>query len=60
MKIKLMKNKKYFQQKNSLKVFVPETATDFAFRISKSYAPCTCKFGNAFCADSPQALQVKN
>ena len=44
MKMKLMKNKKYLQQKFSWKVPVWETTTDFMFRVSKSYVPFTCKF----------------
>ena len=44
MKIKLMKNKKYLQQKFSLKVLVPQTIADFTSRVSKSYIPFTCKF----------------
>ena len=36
--------KKYLQQKFSWQVRLPETATDFTFRISKSYVPFTCKF----------------
>ena len=43
-KLKLIKSKKYLQQKFSWKVFVPETATDFTFRVNKSYVPFTCKF----------------
>ena len=42
--MKLMKNKKYLQQKFSRKVVVPKTPADFTLRISKSYVPFTCKF----------------
>ena len=44
MKMKLMKNKKYFQQKFPRNVLVPETTTDFTSRVSKSYVPFSCKF----------------
>ena len=44
MKMKLMKNKKYSQQKFSRKVLVPKTTVDFTSRVSKSYVPFTCKF----------------
>ena len=44
MKMKLMKNKKYLQQKFSRNVLVPETTADFTSRVSKSYVPFTCKF----------------
>ena len=44
MKMKLMKNKKYLHQKFSKKVLVPQTTADFTSRVSKSYAPFTCKF----------------
>ena len=44
MKMKLMKNKKYLQQKFSRKVLVPQTTADFTSRASKSYVPFTCKF----------------
>ena len=44
MKIKLMKNKKYLQQKFLRKVLVPQTTADFTSRVSKSYVPFTCKF----------------
>ena len=44
MKMKLMKNKKYLQQKFSGKVLVPQTTADFTSRVSKSYVPFTCKF----------------
>ena len=44
MKMKLMKNKKYLQQKFSRKVPVPQTTADFTSRVSKSYVPFTCKF----------------
>ena len=44
MKMKLMKNKKYSQQKFSRKVLVPQTTADFTLRFSKSYVPFTCKF----------------
>ena len=42
--MKLMKNRKYFQQKFSRKVLVPQTTADFASRVSKSYVRFTCKF----------------
>ena len=42
--MKLMKNKKYLQQKFSRNVLVPETTADFTSRICKSYVPFTCKF----------------
>ena len=44
MKMKLMKNRKYLQQKFSRKVLVPQTTADFTSRVSKSYVPFTCKF----------------
>ena len=44
MKMKLMKNKKYLQQKFSRKVLVLDTTADFSLRVSKSYVPFTCKF----------------
>ena len=44
MKMKLMKNKKYLQQKFSRKVPVPQTTVDFTSRVIKSYVPFTCKF----------------
>ena len=44
MKMKLMKNKKYLQQKFSRKVLVPQTRADLTSRVSKSYFPFTCKF----------------
>ena len=44
MKMMPTKNKKYLQQIFSLKVFVSKTATDFTFRVSKSYVPSTYKF----------------
>ena len=42
--MKLMKNKKYLQQKISRKGPVPQTTADFTSRVSKSYVPFTCKF----------------
>ena len=62
MKKKLIKNKKYLQQKFSRKVLVPQTTADSMLSVGKSYVPFTCLFpyGNAFCADSSKALQVKN
>ena len=42
--MKLMKNKKYLQQKFSRKVLLPQTTADFTSRVSKSYVPFTCKF----------------
>ena len=44
MKMKLMKNKKYLQQKFSRKVLLPQTTADFTSKVSKSYVPFTCKF----------------
>ena len=44
MKIKLMKNNKYLQQKCSCKVLVQKPTTDFTSRVGKSYVPFTCKF----------------
>ena len=44
MKIKLMKNKKYLQQKFSRQVLVPQTTAAFTLRVNKSYVPFTCKF----------------
>ena len=44
MKMKLMKNKKYLQQKFSGKVLVPQTTANFTSRVNKSYVPFTCKF----------------
>ena len=54
MKLKLMKNKKYLQQKFSQKGLVPQTTADFTSRVIKSYVPFTCKFPMvfAFCAAS--------
>ena len=42
--MKLMKNKKYLQQKFSWQVLVPQTTAAFTSRVSKSYVPFTCKF----------------
>ena len=42
--MKLMKNKKYLQQKFSRKVLVPQTTADFTLSVSKSYVPFACKF----------------
>ena len=42
--MKLMKNKKYLQQKFSRKVLVSQTTANFTSRVSKSYIPFTCKF----------------
>ena len=42
MNMKVMKNKKYLQQKMSSKVLVPKTTT--GSRVSKSYVPFICKF----------------
>ena len=44
MKMKLMKNKKYLQQKCSRQVLVPQTRAVFTSRVSNSYVPFTCKF----------------
>ena len=44
MKMKLMKNKKYLQQKFSWNVLIPETTADFTSTVGKSYVPFTCKF----------------
>ena len=44
MKMKLMKNGKYLQQKFSQNVPVLQTTADFTSRVSKSYVPFTCKF----------------
>ena len=44
MKMKLMKSKKYLQQKFSQKVLVPQTTVNFTSSVSKSYVPFTCKF----------------
>ena len=44
MKMKLMKNKKYLQQKFSRQVLEPQTTAAFTSRVSKSYVPFTCKF----------------
>ena len=44
MKMKLLKIKKYLQQKFSRKVLVPQTTADFTSRVNKSYVPFTCKF----------------
>ena len=41
---KLMKNKKYLQQKFSQKSLVPQTTADFMLMVSKSYVPFACKF----------------
>ena len=43
MKMKVMKIKKYLQQKFSRKILVPQTTADFMSRVSKSYVPFTCK-----------------
>ena len=42
--MKLMKNKKYLQEKFSCMVLAQITTTDFTSRVSKSYVPFTCKF----------------
>ena len=42
--MKLMKNKKYLQQKFSRKVLVPQTTANFTSRVNKNYVPFTCKF----------------
>ena len=39
MKMKLMKNKKYLQQKFSRKILVPQTTANFTSRVSKSVCP---------------------
>ena len=44
MKMKLMKNKEYLQQKFSRQVLVPQTTAALTSRVSKSYVPFTCKF----------------
>ena len=44
MKMELIKNKNYLQQKFSRKVLVPQTIADLTSRASKSYVPFTCKF----------------
>ena len=44
MNMKVMKNRKYLQQKFSRNVLVPQTTADFTSRVSKSYVPFTCKF----------------
>ena len=44
MKMKLMKNKKYLQQKFSRQVLEPKTTAAFTSMVSKSYVPFTCKF----------------
>ena len=44
MKMKLMKNEQYLQQKISRKVLVPQTTADFTSRVSKSSVRFTCKF----------------
>ena len=41
-------------------VLVPKTTADFTLRVSKSYVPFYIPYGNALCADSSRALQVKN
>ena len=41
MTMKLIKNKKYLQQKFSRKVLVPQTTADFTSGVSKSYVPFT-------------------
>ena len=60
MKLKLMKNEKYLQQKFSRKVLVSQTKADFTSMVSKSYVPLSSDHVNAFCADSSQALRVTN
>ena len=58
-KMKLMKSKKYLQQTFSWKVLVSQTTADLTSRVIK-----LCPFymwipyGNGFCADSSQVLQV--
>ena len=42
--MKLIKNKKYLQQKFLRKVLVSQTTANFTSRDSKSYVPFTCKF----------------
>ena len=44
MKMKLVKNKKYLQQKFSQKVLVPQTTADLTSWVGKSYVPFTYKF----------------
>ena len=44
MKMKLIKNKKYLQQKMSRKVLVQNSTPNFLSRISKSDVVFTCKF----------------
>ena len=44
MKMKLMKNKTYWQQNFSRQALVPQTKAAFMSRVSKSYVPFTCKF----------------
>ena len=62
MNVKLMMNKKYFKKTFPRKVLVPQTTADFTSKISKSYVFFTCKIPMviAFCANSSQALQIKN
>ena len=44
MKMKLIKNKKYLQQKISQKVLVPKTSAGFTSKVSKSHVPFACRF----------------
>ena len=44
MKMKLMENKKYLQQKFSGKILVPQITAEFMSKVRKSYVPFTCKF----------------
>ena len=59
MKMKLMKNKKYLQQK-FMEGVCTHNATDF--KVGKSYVLFTCTFPMLmpFCADFSQPLHFKN
>ena len=61
MKLIVIKNKKYLQQKFSQKVLVPRTTAGFYVEGQQELRPfyMLILYGNAFCADSSQALQVK-
>ena len=57
-----MKKKIYLQQHLSRKVLVPQTTADFYVEGEKELSPFYryIPYSNSFCADSSQALQVKN
>ena len=62
MNIKLMKNKKYLQQKNFTKGTCTPNYSRFYVEGQQELRPfyMWIPYGNAFCAYSSQVLQVKN